>query len=322
MGKTICLEEHFVAQAVKESHSVTNLALHMFPEVVRNGLLELGQPRVDDMDRGGVSVQVISHIPAFETPEVCRSANEQLSASVKAYPTRYAGFACLPMGDPSAAAAELEYCVREYGFVGALIPNHVQGMYYDGDDFLQFWQKAVDLDIPIYLHPAPSSPGQREYFKGNYPDELAQIMSNQVWGWHADVAVHVLRLYGSGLFDKIPKLKVVIGHMGEMLPCMIERAEVRMSSNWGSHTRTFTEVWKENFWITTSGMWYLAPMACLLRSVAIDRILYSIDYPLEEITLGGKFLDDLQKSGMVSQHELEMIAYKNAEILLKIKVEI
>ncbi|KAK5687814.1 hypothetical protein LTR17_026739 [Elasticomyces elasticus] len=244
------------------------------------------------MDRGGVSVQVISHIPAFETPEVCRSANEQLSASVKAYPTRYAGFACLPIGDPLAAAAELEYCVREYGFVGALITNHVQGMYYDGDDFLQFWQKAVDLDIPMYLHPAPSSP------------------------------VHVLRFYGSGLFDKIPKLKVVIGHMGEMLPFMIERAEVRMSSNWGSHTRTFTEVWKENFWITTSGMWYLAPMACLLRSVAIDRILYSIDYPLEEITLGGKFLDDLQKNGMVSQHELEMIAYKNAEILLKIKVEI
>ena len=321
MIPTISLEDHFISEAVRSGQSVTNLALHMFPAKVRECILDIDEKRIADMDEGGVSFQVISHIPGLEPPEICRKANLQLLDAVKKHPTRFAGFACLPMGDASAAATELEHCVKDFGFVGALIPNHAAGTYYDGEAYYPFWEKVQQLDIPIYLHPTPASPGQREYFRGNYPREVAQIMSAQVWGWHADVAVHVLRLYASGLFDKFPKLRLVIGHMGEMLPFMKERVEVRMKENWGSRKRGWLQVWEENFWITTSGMWYLGPMSCLLRSASIDRILYSVDYPLESNLDGKQFIEDLQKSGMVTEEELEMIAYKNAEKLLGVKAK-
>jgi predicted TIM-barrel fold metal-dependent hydrolase len=319
MIPTITLEEHFISEAVRNSSSVTNLALHMFPAEVRENLFSLGEKRIADMDKGEVSLQVVSSIPGLEPPDICRATNLQLVEAIRKNPTRFAGFACLPMGIPVAAAAELEYCVKELGFVGTLIPNHAAGTHYDGEEYYPFWEKAQDLDVPVYLHPTPPSPGQRRYFEGNYPPGLAQIMSQQVWGWHADVAVHVLRLYSSGLFDKFPKLKLVIGHMGEMMPYMIERIQVRMTKNWGSHKRGFLTVWAENVWITTSGMFYLGPMACLLRAVKIDRILYSVDYPLENHSDGVKFIRDLQESGMVTKEELEMITYKNAEKLLGVK---
>ena len=321
MIPTISLEDHFISEAVQSSQSETSLALHMFPPEVRENLASLGTKRISDMDKGDISLQVISHIPGLESPDVCRKTNTQLLGAIKAHPTRFAGFACLPMADPSAAAVELEYCIKELGFVGTLIPNHAAGAYYDSEEYFPFWEKAQELDTPVYLHPTPPSPGQKQYFQGNYPPELAQIMSMQVWGWHADVAVHVLRLYASGLFDRLPRLRIVIGHMGEMLPFMIERIQVRMTSNWGSHKRGFLTVWAENFWVTTSGMWYLGPMACLLRAVKIDRILYSVDYPLESNLDGSQFIRDLQNSGLVTEEELEMIAYKNAEKLLGVKAK-
>jgi len=233
MLPTITLEEHYISEAVRSSESVTKLALHQFPPSVQVNLFDIGKNRIKDMNEGGISLQVISHIPALEQLETCQKANNQLVEAVKAHPTRFAGFAFLPMADPSAAATELERCVKELGFVGTLIPNHAGGTYYDGEAYYPFWERAQELDIPVYLHPTPPSTAQREPFKGNYPDDVAQLFSMQVWGWHADVALHLLRLYASGLFDKFPKLKLVIGHMGEMLPFMIERIEARLTQNWG-----------------------------------------------------------------------------------------
>ena len=321
MIPTISLEDHFISEAVRASPSAANLALHMFPEHVRNNILEVGRVRIANMDQGGVSLQVISSIPNLEDPDICRQTNEQLAAAIKRHPTRFAGFACLPMRDPDAAAKELEYCVKTLGFVGALIPNHAAGVYYDRDSYLPFWEKAEELKIAVYLHPTPPSEQQRQYYQGNYPPQISKIMGMQVWGWHADVAVHVLRLYAGRLFDKVPRLKLVIGHMGEMLPFMKERIEARLTENWGSHQRGWLQVWEENLWFTTSGMFYLGPMACLLRAASIDRIMYSVDYPLESNLDGKRFIEDLQGSGMVTQEELELIAFKNAEALLGLKVK-
>lgn len=321
MLPTITLEEHFIAEVMSSSQSVRSLALHHFSPEVRSNLSDIGAKRVSDMNESGISLQVVSHVPALEPLEICQQANHQLAEAVKARPTRLAGFAFLPMADPTAAADELERCIKELGFVGALIPNHAAGAYYDDATYEPFWQRAQQLNVPIYLHPTPASAAQRQYFTGNYPDELAQLFSTQVWGWHADVAVHLLRLYASGLFDKFPKLKIVIGHMGEMLPFMVERIQARLTGNWGSKTRGFTTVWDENVWVTTSGMFYMGPFACLIRTVKKDRILYSVDYPLEDNADGAQFLKEVEKSGWLTEEELHMFAYKNAENLLGVKAK-
>ena len=321
MLPTITLEEHFISEVMSSSQSVKSLALHQFPPTVRSNLLDIGERRIRAMDESNISLQIISHVPALAPLDLCQQANHQLAEAVKARPSRFAGFAFLPMGDPSAAAVELERCVKELGFVGALIPNHAAGVYYDGESYASFWRRVQQLDVPIYLHPTPASAAQRDYFAGNYPDELTQLFSTQAWGWHADVAVHLLRLYASGLFDKYPKLKIVIGHMGEMLPFMVERIEARLTGNWGSMTRGFTTVWEENVWVTTSGMFYMGPFACLIRTVKKDRILYSVDYPLEDNADGDRFLKEVEKSGWLTEEELHMFAYKNAENLLGVKAK-
>lgn len=319
MIPTISLEDHFISKAVQGKPAEKALSLHLFPEDVRRNLLDIGEGRIADMDDGGISLQVISHIPADESSTTCQEINDQLYESVKRHPTRFAGFATLPVSDPVAAAKELERCVKELGFVGAMIPNHTGGTYFDGEAYLPMWEKAQELDVPIYLHPSPPASQLLEHYQGNYSPAVGRLLAMQAWGWHADVAVHVLRLYVSGLFDRFDKLKVVVGHMGEMLPFMKERIDARLNGNWGACKRDWLTVWKENLWFTTSGMWYLSPMSCLLKSVAIDRIMYSVDYPLESNLDGKKFIQDLEASGLVDDEALAMIAYKNAENLLGVK---
>ena len=145
-------------------------------------------------------------------------------------------------------------------------------------------------------------------------------MSAFSWGWHTETGLHILRLFASGLFDRFPTLKIVIGHMGEMLPYAFDRI-LPQSKVWGGdRERDLTTVWHENIYITTSGYFTLAPMACLLKVSNIDRILYSVDYPFSMNDKGLDFVKELQESGLVNAEELDKICYKNAEKLLKIRV--
>ncbi len=317
----ISLEDHFASEAIRSSPNVGRFGFDLFPTEVREDMYSLGERRIQDMDKGNVSLQVVSSIPAAEPLDICQKTNNQLAAAVKESKGRLAGFTMLPMSDPQAAADELERCVHELGFLGALIPNHAGGQYYDSEAYRLFWKRAQVLDVPIYLHPTPAAPQMRVNYEGNYPSQVTTILSHQGWGWHADVALHVIKLYASGLFnrDVCPRLKLVIGHMGEMLPFMIQRINTRLNANWGAHERTLLTVWAENIWITISGMWDLAPLACLLRATSMDRILYSVDWPFESNEEGRDFMLQVDKSGLVSKQEWEMIACRNAESLLKVR---
>lgn len=317
----ISLEDHFASEAIRSSPNVDRFGFDLFPIKVQEDMYDLSDRRIRDMDKGNVSLQVVSSIPALEPLEICRETNDQLAGAVKKSEGRLAGFAMLPMADAQAAADELERCVKNLGFLGALIPNHAGGQYYDADAYRLFWKRAQDLDVPIYLHPTPPTPKMRLNYEGNYPPQVTSIFSQQGWGWHSDVALHVIRLYASGLFNPgvCPRLKLVIGHMGEMLPFMIRRINTRLNANWKPQERTLLTIWAENIWITISGMWDLAPFACLIRSTSIDRILYSVDWPFESTEDGRNFMEAVEKSGLVNKRELEMIAYRNAEELLKVK---
>jgi predicted TIM-barrel fold metal-dependent hydrolase len=205
--------------------------------------------------------------------------------------------------------------------VGALIDNHANGRYYDGLEYNGLWETAQELDVPIYLHPVmPTQAVLQALYQGNYSDKAALSIGTFGFGWHSDVAVHILRIFSAGVFDRFPRVKIIIGHFGEMLPFMLERI-IHLSPLWSRELhRSFKTVWDENIYITTSGIWGISPMACILKNTKIDRILFSVDFPFESNKSGMKYLEELQNSGLVTEEQLAMISYKNAQRLLKVKI--
>lgn len=291
-------------------------------------------PRRRDMAAGRVALQVVSHVPGLGVCEAgaCRAANDELFAAVREEErraggtaregrARMAGLAVAPMGDPAAAAVELRRAVRELGFVGALVDNHAAGRFYDGPEYDAWWAAAEELGAPVYLHPTWPSEDMAARYRGNFADAAAASMASSGLGWHTDTALHVMRLFASGLFDRRPGLKIVIGHMGETIPFMLQRIQA-LSRRWGTFRRDFKTVYDENVWITTSGVWSVDPMRCILANTRIDRILYSVDYPFQKNEVGLEWITELEESGLVDGEQLKAIAYGNAEKLLGVKAPI
>lgn len=320
MVLAISLEDHFISEAMYGSPAISRLGLDKFPPHVVTKLRDIREGRIIDLNQGGISLQVISSIPCLDTQEVCRRTNLQIAGSVKDFPTRFRGFACLPMTDPKSACIELEYCVNVLGFKGALIPNHADGVFYDAEEYLPFWTKVEELDTLVYIHPTPPDPSHAQFYQGNYPKDLGMVLGMHLWGWHADAGGHLLRLFLSGLFDRFPKLKIVLGHMGEMLPFMKDRIQYGISQRGLNFQRGWNQVWDENLWFTTS-MFDMTAMVCLVRSTSVDRIMYSGDYPLIDMDDGIQFIEELRKSGLMTEEELEKVMYKNAQKLLEIKLD-
>lgn len=325
----ITLEEHWVSQHIRALYKAQgqpdpNDENGMIGPISAS-LQEWGPQRLASLDQNHISTQIVSHV-ANTIPidsRTCRHANDDMHEQISQNPTgRYQGFAILPMLEPEAAAVELRRCVRELKFVGALIDDKTDGRFYDDAFFWPVFAEAEALDVPVYIHPAPHAESKGVLFEGNYPDGVATALSQFGWGWHSSCAVNFLRMFSAGVFDTFPKLKIVLGHMGEMLPFQLERIVVvteRFYPALGVRLqRGLREVWDENVWVTTSGMFSLAPMACLVRQCRRDRILLSVDYPFTRNELGVEFLEALRRDGMVSEEELEGIQGKNAARLLKI----
>ncbi|KAK7750256.1 hypothetical protein SLS62_007773 [Diatrype stigma] len=320
--RTITLEEHV---ALPSLAGWTELDAYVavtraFPKTAVT-LTDCSEGRIAAMNSAQVSLQVLSHIPNIGISDVagCRGANNEMAEAVKKNPHRFAGFAVLPMTYPEEAAKELERAVTELGFCGALIDNSLDDMtHYDGERFWPFWATAERLGVPIYLHPKyPPQDVIQSRFAGNYGPGATSGFASALWGWHENVGLHFLKLCAAGVFDRFPKLKIILGHMGEMVPFMLDRIErMPFLKSEKNLRKTPRQAWADNIWITTSGMFSLEPLATVLKTTKVERILYSIDYPFEDISLGPKFIEELARSGVVTKEELDMIAYKNAEALL------
>lgn len=222
---TITLEEHYLSKSLRKkiADSGQQDPYTLLPASLVNSLASFGADRVADLDAGQVSLQILSHSPIDASAEQCRAENDELAQAIKGQP-RYAAFALLSMASPAAAAQELERCVKEHNFVDALVNNHCNGTFYDSESFRPFFAKANELDVPIYIHPTFAADEWMPHYRGNnYGEKAAQIMSTTAWGWHSKTGLHVLRLWASGLFNAFPRLKIIIGHMGEMLPFQLDR---------------------------------------------------------------------------------------------------
>lgn len=315
--RLIALEEHVVSPSL-EAEVLAAGVVQRYPGVL-DKLKDVGAGRLADMDAGHLSLMVLAQQSAsgMEDPNGCTEANNAIQKAIAANPKRFAGFAVLPLATPDQAAVELERAVKQLKFKGAMIWNHLKdGTYFDGGKFDVVFAKAQELDVPLYLHPAaPTQDIFNRLFAGNYVQpQTAGRFSTNSWGWHVDVGTHILRLYGAGVFDRFPKLKVIIGHNGEDLPMFIDRID---STGFRNDT-TFDKVWNTNIWTTTSAFFTVRAFQQLRQVTPIDRIMYSVDYPFSNISAGYQFVQQLAEQRVLTNQEMDMFAYKNAEKLLKL----
>jgi uncharacterized protein len=320
--RTIALEEHFVSESflARAGH---DLGGQRRLDLSNEQVTDLGDIRIKHMDEAGIDIQVISHVwPTYQSSSaeeqtgISTAANDQLAAAVTTHPDRFAAFAALPMGDPAAAVQELDRAVLGFGFRGALINGRADGRFLDHPSLFPVLERAAQLGVPLYLHPGlPTETLRREHYDGFSPT-VSYFLGTAAWGWHAETGLHVLRMIAARIFDRLPDLHIIIGHMGEMLPFMLARADewLTPAARHDGLERGVADTFRSNFWVTTSGMFTIPPFQLLQQITGADRILFSVDYPFSPNIQGREFLDALP----ISPADKEKISHLNAERLLKL----
>lgn len=330
--RIVALEEHFNIPPLVARIKSEVIAKRGFPprdttpfgQARENGLADLGPARLADMDASGLSVQVLSLsgpgadlLAPSEGVAWAREVNDALAEVVAANPTRYAGFAHLPMTAPEAAADELERCVKELGFCGALINGTTEDKFLDDAAYAPILARAAQLDVAVYLHPSIPPEAVRRTYYGGLPGRFSGLLATAAWGWHAETAVHVLRLILAGTLDKYPTLKLIIGHMGEGLPTMLARCEQVLGAEAKRHLqRPVTQTMLDQVWVTTSGFFTIPPLLAALQTFGADRLLFSVDYPFSANADACAFLNTLP----LAPADVVKIAHGNADALLKLPV--
>jgi predicted TIM-barrel fold metal-dependent hydrolase len=321
--RTITLEEHFISPGflAGPGKEFAEQLRGRGPRGVRicEQLQEVGDKRVAEMDAAGIDMQVLSlNSPGVEQGETAEQvsiaieSNDFLAEAVKQHPQRFAAFAALAIAAPDKAAEELERRVRQQGFKGTLINGHTRGRYLDDKFFSPILERAEALDVPIYLHPTVPPPAVVEASFGGFSPPVTAMFASAAWGWHIETAVHLVRMILGGVFDRYPKLQVVIGHLGEGIPFMLPRLNKNLPREVTKLERPLGAYLRENVHYTFGGFNFPATFLNLLLEVGVGRIMFSIDYPYGSMAEARAFLQQLP----VSEADRERIAHGNAEQLL------
>ena len=283
------------------------------PPIWAKQLTDLGEGRIKVMDAYGISKQLlllsspgVQIFDAQQAMELAALANDRLASAIGTFPDRFAGLTTIAPQNPEAAALELERGVKKLGLKGALINSHTRGQYLDQRKFWPIFEAAQALDVPIYLHP-------REVSGGPY---VEYGLEGAIWGFAVETSLHALRLIFSGVFDAFPKLRIVIGHMGEGIPFYMYRIDNRYLWEGGGGSRAGmtklkrlpSEYFRDNFVITTSGMNWHAPLVMTHSVLGADGILFAVDYPFEEHAPAVAAMDSVP----LSESDKEKIYHLNA----------
>jgi gamma-resorcylate decarboxylase len=325
MQGKVALEEHFaIAETLQDSAGFAPEA--DWPEL-KGRLLDIQDRRLREMDAHGIEMMLLSlNAPAVQAipnlekaDEIARRSNDFMAEQIVRQPKRFAGLAALPMQTPELATRELTRCVKELGFCGALVNGFSQvadnpsGIYYDIKAYWPFWAEVERLDVPFYLHPRNPLPKDAAIYEGH------RWLLGPSWAFGQETAVHALRLMGSGLFDAHPKLNIVIGHMGEGLPYSMWRIDnhnkwMRVQNNYPAK-RTIGEYFRENFYITTSGNFRTQTLIDAMLEIGSDKILFSTDWPFENIDHASDWFD----AAPISEIDRQKIGRDNARALFHLK---
>jgi predicted TIM-barrel fold metal-dependent hydrolase len=252
------------------------------PEMLKR-LYDLGEVRLKEMDEAGIDVQILSHgapsaqkLSGADAANLTRRVNDRLHAVVTANPKRFAAFAALPTSDPKAAADELERTTK-LGFKGAMIHGLANGTFLDDKRFWPIYERAQALDIPIYLHPSVPLPAVMDAYYKDYAKDFPMVV-RAAWGYTVETATQAIRLVLSGVFDAYPRLKIILGHLGETLPFLVWRIDQALARP-GAKTLSFRDAFCGHFYITTSGNFSNPALLCCVMELGIDRILFAVDWP-------------------------------------------
>ena len=293
MVAKIALEEHFLCPGFDAywKPTVGDVDPTIYAQVVAR-LSDFGDLRLEAMDRAGIARSVLSlagpGVQAERDPKTAcrnaRDANDFLAREIAKRPDRYCGFAHLPMQDAVAAADELERCRRELNFCGAMINGHTNGQYLDDPLLDPFWERAQALGAPIYLHPTdPVTPSSAlDGHKG---------LRRATWEWGFETGSHALRLVFGGLFDRFPRAKLILGHLGETLPYLLWRFDSRAKLYGVKLAKPPSQYIKDNFTVTTSGMCSAEPLTCAISALGHDHVMFAADYPFESMDEAAHFID-------------------------------
>jgi 2,3-dihydroxybenzoate decarboxylase len=326
MKDKIALEEHIESPEFPATGSHKFVDDEYFKAVQLR--LQEYKLRLEDMDATGIRTTILSLtqpgvegiLDAQKAVDMARRMNDHMAEFFVANnPGRFLAFAALPLQDPKAAAKELERAVQQLGFKGALINGYSnigdvnQARYLDEAPVWEFWERAEALNVPVYLHPRIPLPNQQRIYQG-YDGLLGAA-----WGFGVETATHAVRLILSGLFDRFPKLNVIVGHLGEGLPFTLPRLEHRLRhmvpGTHGKHKMPPMHYLRENFYLTTSGVFRTQALLDTMLEIGSDRILFSVDYPYESMKELAPWFD----SCPISENDRIKIGRTNAQKLFNIK---
>ena len=332
--KIITIEEHFILKSISQKVAAFNIKENggippndeVQKELMKIGpssedMEDVGDRRIKFMDESGIDMQVLSYgagSPQNITDktfaiELCREVNDELARLIKKHSTRFAGFATLPVADPIAAGEELNRTVKELGFKGAMLSGTFNGRFFDEPEFLPIFSKAQELNVPLYMHPAiiPKSISAHYYQSNNWPAVAGAMFASAGFGWHLDSGIAIVRLIVSSIFDKLPGLKLISGHWGELVPFFLNRLDDQLGKTL-KLGRKISDYYKSNMYITPSGLFSEAQLKYVIEELGADKIIYSGDYPY----LIDKNTRQFLETATISQETKEKIGYRNAEKLL------
>ena len=332
--KIITIEEHFILKSISQKVAAFNIKENggaapnddVQKELMKIGpgsedMEDIGERRIKFMDESGVDMQVLSYgagSPQNITDktlaaELCREANDELARLIKKHPTRFAGFATLPVADPTAAGEELNRVVKELGFKGAMLSGTFYGRFFYETEILTIFYKAHELKVPVYNHPGFNPPkiAAHYYQSDSWPAVAGAMFASAGYGWHLDSGIAIVRLIASGIFDKLPDLTLISGHWGELVPFFLNRLDYQLSKPL-KLDRKISDYYKSNIYITPSGLFSEAQLKYVIDELGPDKIIYSGDYPY----LIDKSTRQFLETAPISQEAKEKIGYKNAEKLL------
>lgn len=326
--RVVTLEEHFSLILPGNHNNAAPPPAAAMPDVVANAadkMTDIVGGKLADMDRNGITVQVLSKAGVHITPsadqfegqeavEFAKKFNDAFARKVAERPDRFAAFTHLAASVPEAAADELERTVTEYGFKGTLISGTIRGAFLDDPKFAPLLARAEKLGVPIYIHPGMPPAGVRKAYYEGFSNNINFGLATFAWGWHYEVALHVMRLAVSGTMDQYPKLNFIIGHMGEGLPAMLARCEHQFGKDLAFLSRPLSKTITDQVYITSAGFFTNPPFVAALETFGIDRLMYSVDYPYASNADGKAFLENLP----LSPGDLAKFAHGNADRLLKL----
>lgn len=319
--KLIAIEEHFLTDEVRrawENTTEDDPSQNLHLGIIEKRLEDIGNSRLQLMDETGIDIQVLSltspglHNLGSESISLAIQTNDYVAGIVRKTPDRFQGFSTLPMSSPKDAVKELQRSVKNLGLKGAMLCGRTREKNLDHQDFWPLFECAEELNVPLFIHPQIPQKAVRDIYYSGFDEQTDLAFSTFGLGWHYEAGIQFVRLVLAKVFDRFPKLQIILGHWGEVILFYTERM-----ASFNSVTKLdkpFIDYIRQNLYVTPSGMF---SHSCLQRSVEIigaDRILFSADYPYQYRS-GGDARNFLEQSPL-NEEEKDKFAYANWEKLI------